>query len=186
MNARVFLILALGLALLGPACTGKGGAETAGQTIRAATTTNVTAFKAGDRRTPAAWSGTDLGGAKIRSRDFRGSVTVVNFWASWCGPCRVEQPDLENVWTQYKSKGVKFLGVTVRDTRTNARAHVEEFHVTYPSVFTGNDTTIAYKYRVLFVPSTILLDRAGRIAARIIGPTNEQVLRRLIDGELPT
>jgi thiol-disulfide isomerase/thioredoxin len=184
MKPRVFLTLTLGLALVAPACTGKSGAETAGQTIRAATTYNVTSYRAADRRTPKSWSGVDLQGRRLRSRDFRGAVTVVNFWASWCGPCRVEQPDFQKVWTSYKDKGVRFLGVTVRDTLTNALSHVEEFRVTYPSVFTKNDNTIAYKFRVLFVPSSFVLDRSGRIAAKIIGPTNEQDLRRLIDGEL--
>jgi thiol-disulfide isomerase/thioredoxin len=186
MKPRVFLILSLGLALFAPACTGKGGAETAGQTIRAATKTNITSIAAANRRAARTWKGIDLQGAPLRSSDFKGSITVVNFWASWCGPCRLEQGDLEDAWNEYKAKGVRFLGVTVRDTRTNARAHVEEFHVSYPSVFTENDTTIAYKYGVLFVPSTILLDREGRIAARIIGPTHEADLKRLLDGELST
>ena len=184
MNARVFLILSLGLALLGPACTGKSGAETAGQTIRTSKTTNVSSYTPANRKVARSWKGIDLHGASLRSSDFKGSITVVNFWASWCGPCRAEQPDLEKVWNDYKDEGVRFLGVTVRDTLTNARAHVEEFGVTYPSVFTENDTTIAYKYGVLFVPSTIVLDRSGRIAAKIIGPTHVSDLKRLIDGEL--
>jgi thiol-disulfide isomerase/thioredoxin len=182
MNARIFLILTLGLALVAPACTGKSGTETAGQTIRTASTYNITSFKPGDRRMPQPWSGTDLQGSPLRSNEFRGSLTVVNFWASWCAPCRVEQPDLEKVWTSYENKGVRFLGVTVRDSLTSARAHVEEFGVTYPSVFAKNgDTSIPAKYRVLFVPSTVVLDGSGRIAARIIGATNERDLRRLID-----
>jgi thiol-disulfide isomerase/thioredoxin len=186
MKPRVLLTLALGLTLLAPACTGKGGAETAGQTISAARSYNVVSYRAGDRRTPAAWNGPDLHGGTLRSESFRGSVTVVNFWASWCGPCRKEQAELEKLWADFGPRGAKFLGITVRDTLTNARAHVDEFAVTYPSVFTENDSTIAHKFRVLFVPTTFVLDRNGRIAAKIIGPTKEPDLRRILDQELST
>jgi thiol-disulfide isomerase/thioredoxin len=184
MNARVFLTLLFGLVLVAPACTGKSGAEPAGQTIRAATSYNVTTYPAAERKPAKPWSGQDLQGKKLRSVDFRGALTVVNFWASWCAPCRVEQPDLEKVWRLYEGKGVRFLGVTVRDTLANARAHVDEFGVSYPSVFTQNDSTIAYKFKVLFVPSTVVVDPSGKIAARIVGPTHEEDLRRLLDGEL--
>jgi len=183
MKPRVLLALALGLALLGPACTGKGGAETAGQTIRAATSYNVTSYKAGDRREPKSWDGTDLRGERIRSDTFQGAVTVVNFWASWCGPCRVEQAELEKLWMSYKPKGARFVGVDIRDETANAISHVGEFGVTYPSVF-NKDSTIAFKYRVVFIPTTFVLDRSGRIAAKIIGPTHEADLQRILDQEL--
>jgi hypothetical protein len=83
----------------------------------------------------------------------------------------------------YATKGVRFLGVDIRDTLAAARAHVDEYTVEYPSVF-NQDSTIAYKYRVIFIPTTFVLDRSGRIAAKIIGPTNEKDLQRLIDAEL--
>ena len=67
----------------------------------------------------------------------------------------------------------KFCGVNIRDTVTNARAHVEEFGVTYPSIF-NQDSTIAYTFRVLFIPTTYVLDRRGRVAARIIGAATER------------
>jgi thiol-disulfide isomerase/thioredoxin len=183
MKPRILLYLSLGIALLAPACGGKGGAETAGQTIRAATSYNVIPYAADKRRTPKGWAGTDISGATLRSNAFRGGVTVVNFWASWCAPCRKEQPELEKVSKDYATRGVRFLGVDIRDTVAAARAHVDEYAVSYPSVF-NPDSTIAYKYRVIFIPTTFVLDRSGRIAAKIIGPTNEGDLQRLIDSEL--
>lgn len=183
MKARCIPILALGLALLAPACSGKGGAETAGQRIKAATGYSLTRYEVADRRTPKAWTGPNLRGGRIRSSDFTGSVTVVNFWASWCNPCRQEQEELESLYKEYASKGVRFIGVNIRDTRVNARAYLDEFGVTYPSV-ENQDSSIAFKFRVLFIPTTFVLDERGRIAARVTGETVEGDLRMALDEEL--
>lgn len=183
MKRRSILLSAAGLALLVAACGGKGGAETAGQTIKAATSYRLTTYEPGKGRRPPAWRGPTLTGGEIRSSDFKGSVTLVNFWASWCGPCRQEQAELEALYKEYGPKGVKFVGVNIRDTRANARAHVEEYGVTYPSV-ENQDSTIAYRFRVLFIPTTYVLDERGRITARVTGPTVEEDLRAVLDAEL--
>lgn len=183
MTLRRILMLALGLALLAPACGGKGGAETAGQTIRAATSYRLTPYPVDKRRLPRSWEGPGVRGGTLHSRSFRGSVTVVNFWASWCGPCRVEQAELEQLYREYGAKGVRFVGMNVRDTTANALAHMEEFGVTYPSVF-NKDSTIAFKFRVLFIPTTFVLDSRGRIAARIMGATVRRDLTAVLDAEL--
>jgi len=102
MKPRILLYLSLGIALLAPACGGKVGAETAGKNIGTATSYNLASYKAGERRTPKAWVGSDLSGATLRSSAFHGSVTVVNIWASWCAPCRVEQPELQKVSATFR------------------------------------------------------------------------------------
>ena len=185
MKPRILLYLSLGIALLAPACGGKGGAETAGKNIGTATTYNLVTYKAGERRVPKAWVASDLKGATLRSSLFDGSVTVVNIWASWCAPCRVEQPELQKVSADYASKGVRFLGVDIRDTPAAARAHVDEFGVTYPSV-SDPYSVIASKYRVRLVPTTLVLDRRGRVAYQITSVTHEADLVRILDKELAT
>ena len=185
MKPRILLYLSLGIALLAPACGGKGGAETSGKNIGTATLYNLVSYKAGERRAPKAWVGSDLSGAKLRSSLFNGSVTVVNIWASWCAPCRVEQPGLQKVSTDYAAKGVRFLGVDIRDTLAAARAHVDEFGVTYPSV-SDPYSVIASKYRVRLVPTTLVLDRRGRVAYQITSVTHEADLVRILDKELAT
>ena len=109
----------------------------------------------------------------------------MNFWGSWCGPCLREQPALEAVAKEYASKPVQFLGInTRRDQRSAALAFVDQFHVTYPSVF-NPDSSIAYDFRVRFMPATFVVDRQGRIAAEFIGAIASLIeLRALIDSEL--
>jgi thiol-disulfide isomerase/thioredoxin len=181
MKARLFPILAVCLSLLASACGGKSNNDPAGQAIKAATSYNLSQIK--KPWTPKAWNGPGLDGSTLTSGSFDGSVTVVNFWASWCGPCRLEQAALEKIYERYEAQGVRFLGVNIRDSETNARAHVDEFGVTYPSVYNPN-STIAFKYRVVFIPTTFVLDREGRVAWKIVGPTREPDLTHSIEEEI--
>lgn len=185
MQARRLLLFLICGALLAPACGGKGlGSEPAGQTIRAATgPARWRTWTVEDRKAPRSWRGTDLDGAAISSGMLRGQITVVNFWASWCGPCRAEQAGLEATWKAYEPKGVRFLGVNIRDTSANARAHLEEFGVTYPSVF-DRGVTIPGKFRVLFIPTTFVLDSSGRVAAQVTGVATEDALAAVLDVEV--
>jgi thiol-disulfide isomerase/thioredoxin len=102
---------------------------------------------------------------------FAGRVVVLNFWASWCGPCRVEQPDLNEAYELLPADEVAFLGVNIEDAEPNALAHIREFEMPYPSLYDpAND------YASLFsgvgprnIPSTLFLDREGRVAVRVFG-----------------
>lgn len=100
-----------------------------------------------------------------------GQVVVMNFWASWCGPCRVEQPVLNEAYQRLQGVDVAFLGVNIQDSVANALAHQREFDIPYPSLL---DPPSAYAARFggigpRSIPSTIILDRQGRVAVRIFG-----------------
>lgn len=107
--------------------------------------------------------------------EFAGDVVVVNFWASWCGPCRREQPDLNRAAEDLADLGVSFLGVNVQDDSTaNALAHEEEFSIPYPSI---EDASASYaaSFRGIgprTMPSTVLVDRQGRVAVSLFGETD--------------
>ncbi len=119
-----------------------------------------------------------LSDGRIGLHDLRGKVVVLNFWASWCGPCRREQPELNDAHAELAGPDVAFLGVDLQDTQPNARAHMREFDVPYDSLF---DPASSYAARFegvgpKAIPTTIVIDRKGRIAARIFGATTKEEL----------
>ncbi len=101
-------------------------------------------------------------GETIRLADLRGKVVVVNFWASWCIPCRDEAPALEAMWQKYKDQGVVILGVDYVDTEPEAKKFIQEFAQTYPN---GPDlrTQISTQYKITGVPETYFITREGQV-----------------------
>lgn len=114
-------------------------------------------------------------GRTVKLSDFRGKVVFLNFWASWCPPCREEAPLLEAAWHGYKSQGVVFLGVDIQDTDEEARRFIQAFGITYPN---GRDpkNRIAIDYGVYGIPETYFIDPNGRITAKYIGALRMDIL----------
>jgi DsbE subfamily thiol:disulfide oxidoreductase len=113
----------------------------------------------------------------------RGSVLVVNYWASWCAPCRAEQPDLTRVARGYATRGVAFLGVNVNDDRDSARGYVRELGVPYPSLFDPKAET-APRLGVVGLPATFVLDRDGVVGYQRTGKTTAAGLAARLDALL--
>jgi thiol-disulfide isomerase/thioredoxin len=109
----------------------------------------------------------------------KGSPVVINFWASWCGPCIIEAPVLQRAYNEFKAKGVLFIGIAVQDTEEGARAFVKEFGYTFPN---GQDSTggIMKAYNVFGVPKTVIIDRVGRISYTHAGIISEGILHTRI------
>jgi len=128
-----------------------------------------------DRRPAPDFREPALGGGTIDSRDYSGKVVVVNFWASWCGPCRREAPALQHLWEEYRDRGVQFLGVNFNDDPAAARAYEEEFGITYPSV-SDPSGKVAYLFQVLALPTTFVIGD-GWIAYHFTGIITEPLLR---------
>jgi thiol-disulfide isomerase/thioredoxin len=135
------------------------------------------------KRTAApAISGTTLTGGKLTVR-LKGKVTVLNFWASWCSPCRAEATSLEKVYRQTAAKGVQFVGVDTKDATAAAVAFTKTFGVTYPSIF-DQAAQIALEFRNVppdSLPSTLVIDRTGKVAALNVGSTTYAQLYKLVN-----
>ena len=125
------------------------------------------AYPPADRGTVANLSGEDVvGDGAISVSDYAGKVVVLNFWGSWCSPCRAEAPALEEAATALAPAGVQFLGVNVKDTKSAAADFLTSKQVGYPSIFDPSmRTLLAIKgCPASGIPSTIVLDRQGRVA----------------------
>jgi len=123
------------------------------------------------------------GGPPIALSSFSGHVLVLNFWASWCGPCRLEAPGLRRVSEGYSERGVRFLGVDYRDDEAAGRAFVEEFQVPYPSV-SDPAGSLAYDYGLIGFPTTLIIDPGGTIRYRFVGYLEQDVLEAALDDVL--
>ena len=129
-------------------------------------------YAAGHRPLAPEFTGTTLTGSKLSFSAYRGKVVVLNFWGSWCVPCREEAPILAAVAEKYQPSDVSFLGVDVRDTTASALAFARSFHVTYPSVSDQSSAiTLDFtaKVPIAATPTTLVVDRTGHIAGAVFG-----------------
>jgi thiol-disulfide isomerase/thioredoxin len=143
---------------------------------------------AAERTELAPITGRLLDGGSYDSREHQGDVIVYNVWGSWCVPCREEAPVLRRVSQETAERGVRFVGINVRDNDASARAFERRYGITYPSITTADSgkALLAFgsKLPPNAVPSTMIVDRQGRLAARIIGKTSYGTLTTLIEDTL--
>ena len=149
--------------------------------ISAASGVGVTTIPEADRGAPLDLAGVDLDGRPRSVVDSRGSVTVVNFWATWCAPCRSEMPELDRAARALAAQGVAVLGVDVADDAEAARAFTST--IGYPSISDPDGSLLRAIPDVppQSLPITVILDREGRVAVRIVGPIPPGSLTTLVD-----
>jgi cytochrome c biogenesis protein CcmG/thiol:disulfide interchange protein DsbE len=112
--------------------------------------------------------------------DMRGKIVVLNFWASWCTPCRMEADLLENAWQKYRDQGVIFLGVAYADAEPKSLAFLDEFDISYPNA-PDLRSAISADYEITGVPETFFIDREGTITYVQIVPLDKVTLESTIE-----
>jgi thiol-disulfide isomerase/thioredoxin len=161
------LLIAAVTALVLSACSGSGG----GKDFQFRYATKLGTVIAPDSRQPAQnITGDLLDGGTTSLRASKGKVVLLNFWASWCIPCQVETPQLEQVYRSMHGKGVDFLGIDTKDTKGGARSFVANHNVSYPVLY---DQLGESQLRLGNIPGnlpfTVLVDRQSRVAAVYLG-----------------
>ena len=185
MRRTVLALLAAG-ALLSGCTTGSDAVEVnnGGEFRFVAATPAGEVIPQGERAVAPEFSGTLLGGGEFSSEELAGDVAVLNFWGSWCGPCRIETPEFQQVYAEVRNQDVQFLGLNVKETSEQfALAFVERLGVEFPSVYDPRgEVALAFRdYPATAVPSTIVLDRQGRVAAVYTGTVTQDDLRAVLD-----
>ena len=124
-----------------------------------------------------------MDGSTLSIFQLNGKVVVVNFWASWCPPCRTEAPALEEVYKKYHDKGVVFLGINVWEGQKEAQTFINEFGITYPNAV-DKPGKVVVDFGVSGIPETYILNKDNYIVRRWIGPVTKEGLSALIDDVL--
>jgi cytochrome c biogenesis protein CcmG/thiol:disulfide interchange protein DsbE len=134
------------------------------------------------------FTGQMFDGSEFDLSEHTGKPIVINFWASWCAPCRDEQPGLEAMWRAYQDDDVMFVGVNIQDDETIGRQYVDEFDVTYPNVL-DSDGRVTVEYGVIGIPVTFFINKQGLVERRFVGAIGEARLQQWVDeliaGEAP-
>ena len=120
-----------------------------------------------------------LNGGELRLSDLEGVPLVINFWASWCPPCRQESPGFERLWRRYRDTGIQFVGVDIQDDESDAEAYVREFGLTFPNGL-DPDGKITIDYGVIGLPVTFFVGSNGIVEGRWVGAIPEDKLEEWV------
>ncbi|KUN08738.1 hypothetical protein AQI95_06920 [Streptomyces yokosukanensis] len=156
------------------ACTPRQDPETSAPSL-------VTRVPVADRQAAPDLAGTALDGDRIRLSAYRGKVVVLNVWASWCGPCRAEAPELSRAQRHLAAEGVQVLGVDTDADRSQGRAFASDHQLAYPSLHDPGSRQLVRRmprqYLARALPYTLFIDRDGRIAAQGLSTLTEADVR---------
>jgi thiol-disulfide isomerase/thioredoxin len=177
--AAVLTLLALA------ACTGSDAVDQGAKstfTFKSGTSLGKLYPKA-ERQRSSTFTGNLLDGGKFDLASTRGKVVVLNFWASWCGPCKTETPQFDLLYRQLKAKGVDFVGIDTKDVKSNAKSFIKNNDISFPIVFDepGETALRLGNLPATALPFTVLLDQQGKVAAVYVIRLSAKDLQTAID-----
>jgi peroxiredoxin len=123
----------------------------------------------------------DTGGKSVRLSDYRGKVVLLEFWATWCPPCKLAIPDLNELHERYKGKDFALLSISVDDSLDTLKPFVEEYGIKFPVLV--NDAEVERLYGIINIPATLIIDKEGNIAGKHLGyvPGTKEMLTKEIE-----
>ncbi len=119
----------------------------------------------------------DLSGKPLRLRDLRGKAVILNFWATWCAPCRQEMPLLQQAFAQYAPEGLVIVGVDLGEEQTIVQNYVDQLGIDFPIVL-DREEQVSRRYRVFGLPTSFFINRQGVIDYMLVGPVSDKLLHR--------
>ncbi len=121
----------------------------------------------------------DMNGGDVKLADYKGKVVMLNFWATWCGPCKVEIPMFTELQTKYKDQGLAFLGISVDDSPEQLRPFAQDYRMNYPVLVGDGRDDVQNAFGPMFgIPVTLLIARDGTICTRYLGPRPKERFER--------
>ena len=124
-----------------------------------------------------------LNGQQVSLSSYRGRIVLLDFWATWCVPCREETPHFVELQQKYGERGLQVIGVSMDDSPAPVRPFVEQFHVNYPIVMGSDDISTKFG-GLLGMPTSYLINRDGKIVKRYIGSLNEAQIVKDVESQL--
>ncbi|MQF65367.1 TlpA family protein disulfide reductase [SAR202 cluster bacterium AC-409-J13_OGT_754m] len=134
---------------------------------------------------PTTFSLTTIDGMIIDSQSLHGHVVMLDFWSSWCAPCRAEAPTLSKVYKHYSTEPVQFVGVSIWDIEADVKNFHEQFDISYP-VSIDQNGKLAVEYGIKGIPEKLFIDQEGNLVRKFVGPMDEPTLISIIDSLLTT
>jgi len=125
----------------------------------------------------------DLTGASVNLSDFKGEIVILNFWATWCPPCREEMPHMQSFYEKNKENDIEILAVNLTNMDDGQQAieqFVQDYGLTFPVLLDENGD-VGTRYEIMTIPTSYILDTEGRIFQKIIGPMNEQMMNDMVN-----
>ena len=177
------LILVLSSLLLTACATPNAAIQNSGEAGFISSDGTATFLKVEDRNLAPELIALDFNGKEIDLKNYKNKVVVLNVWGSWCGPCRKEAKELQELYVKNKDSGVEFIGINIRDSKVSAEKFVTNFGITYPNIFDRDGVKLLGFKDTLpanAIPSTVLVDKNGKVAARQLGPIERALIQGFI------